>query len=742
MASGRNSLACIDSSVVNAWFILKRTWLLIVTVLLLGACSFSIQFNNSRPAELTDSIADYKDIQAIFLLLDEPVKFSKGTNYSAGIKITAASVNGQQQSVAAIGTLRADSALKKMHTGETYQCRLSLSPTHQGQREGFRAKCTDEPTLMSRASRQTTAITQIRQAFMQNLRGVDGDSAGLVAGLAIGDVSQISEQLQGDMKLVSLTHLTAVSGANCAIVLAMFYLLVRRMGGGRWTRLAVGLIALVLYVLLVGPQPSVLRAAVMASAVLIGISLGRKTAPMTALAASVIILLVADPWLAIEFGFALSVAATAGLLVLTKPISEKLERFFPRWLAIALSVSIAAQIFCLPILLQLQQGLATYSLPANLLAAPLVAPITVLGILGTGFAWLLPPVTWLCTYLASLAGWLIIEIVEVFANSDNVTLSWPVGIPGGLIATCIVVGFLLWLRAEPTKLRNLGISSLALIAAVSAGFISFNLVTRSQWPIRDWSVVACDVGQGDSLVVRSAGKVAVIDVGRESRLVDECLQRLRIQRIDVLVLTHFDMDHIGGLSGAIGGRQIGYALVSPFKDDRWGATGTNKLLSDSGIKTISVEKGMNGALGEFEWQVLWPNRFAAGAEDSNDASIIMLWKGKTFNLLTMADSGEKSQMQIASDASWWSDQIIQSLPLVLKVSHHGSSDQYGELIEELTPELSLISAGKNNSYGHPTKRTLALLKSTGSAVYRTDELGSLAIASRDGGLVLANAPRG
>ena len=742
MASRCNTLAVFHSFAINARFILKRTWLLITAVLVLGASSFSIQFHSSRPAALADSVADFRDIQSNFLLLDEPEKFSTGPNYSAGIKITSVLLNGQSQSFAAVGIIRGDSSLRALHTGETFECVLSLSPTHNGERAGFRATCKDEPVMVGSASKANDVITKIRQAFMQNLHGVDADSTGLVAGLTIGDVSEISEELQEDMKLVSLTHLTAVSGANCAIVLAMFYLIVRRLGGGRWARLAVGLSALVAYVLLVGPQPSVLRAAVMASAVLIGISLGRKTAPMTALAASVIVLLVADPWLSVEFGFALSVAATAGLLVLTKPISEKLERFLPKWLAIALAVSIAAQIFCLPILLQLQQGLATYSLPANLMAAPLVAPITVLGIIGTVFAWLFPPITWVCTYLASLAGWLITKIVDAFANSDNATLSWPVGISGGLIATCIVFGFLLWLKAEPTKLRNLGILSLVFIAAVSAGFIGFNLVTRSQWPIKDWTVVACDVGQGDSLVVRSAGKVAVIDVGRDSRLVDDCLQRLNIQKIDVLVLTHFDMDHIGGLSGAIGGRQVDYALVSPFKDERWGATGTSLILSEAGIRTIPAEKGMTGDLGEFEWQVLWPNRLAAGAEDSNDASIIMLWKSSAFNLLTMADSGEKSQMRIASDASWWSDQMIQSLPLVLKVSHHGSSDQYGELIEELKPELSLISAGKNNSYGHPTERTLALLKSTGSAVYRTDELGSLALASREGGLVLANAPRG
>ena len=742
LASRRCPLALLDNPVISTGFILKRTWLLVAAVLLLGASSFSIQFQAARPALLAESIADFRDMQAKFILMGEPVKFSKSDNYSVAIKMITASVHDQSRAFAAKGQLLGDAAVKRFHNGETLACLLSLRPTPKGDRAGFIARCADEPVLVASASKADTMITQVRQMFMKNLRGIDADSAGLVAGLAIGDVSQISSELQADMKLVSLAHLTAVSGANCAIVLAMFYLLVRRLGGGRWMRLFVGLTALAAYVLLVGPQPSVLRAAVMASAVLVGISLGRKTAPSTALAASVIILLVADPWLAVDFGFALSVAATLGLLLLTKPMTEKLERFFPKWLARALSVSVAAQIFCLPILLQLQQGLATYSLPANLLAAPLVAPITVMGIIGCIFGWLFPPITWVCTYLASTASWLITKIVDGFVNSDNVTLSWPVGVSGGLIASCIVVGFLLWLKAEPTKLRNLGLLSLTLIAAISTGFMSFNLFSRSNWPIDDWSIVACDVGQGDSLVVRSAGKIAVIDVGRENRLVDECLQRLKIKKIDLLVLTHFDMDHIGGLSGAIVGREVGLAMISPFKDERWGATGTSRLLSESGVKTFAAEKGMTGSLGECRWLVLAPNRFAAGAEDSNDASIIMLWQNTEFNLLTMADSGEKSQMIIAADRSWWTSPLIHSLPLVLKVSHHGSSDQYGELIEELEPDLSLISAGKNNSYGHPTRRTLALLRATGSAIYRTDELGSLAVASRDGGLVLANAPRG
>jgi competence protein ComEC len=298
------------------------------------------------------------------------------------------------------------------------------------------------------------------------------------------------------------------------------------------------------------------------------------------------------------------------------------------------------------------------------------------------------------------------------------------------------------LKSEPTKLRNLGIVILMFIFTTSLGSIGFNLVKSSQWPLRDWSVVSCDVGQGDATVIQSRGVVAVIDVGRDDRLVDACLQRLEISRIDLLVLTHFDMDHIGGLRGAISGREVGQAMVSPFKDERWGATGTNLYLAKGGVPIVQVEKGMQGQLGDFAWQVLSPNRNAAGAEDSNDASIVMLWKAAQFNILTMADIGEKGQMRLARDEQWWSDSRIHSVPLILKVSHHGSADQFHELIEELKPDLSLVSAGQNNSYGHPTQRTLSLLASTGSAIYRTDELGSISVASREGALVLSNSPRG
>ena len=721
---------------------LKRTILLLVSSLALGLASFSLQFSAARPQVLSSTVQNFHKAKVTFEILEEPKKFVGTQSYSASIKVFSASTSDSTAQLAARGVLQGDASLRSLQSGSKYRCLMSFRTAALGGRDGFRGSCSDEPVLISKAPVQNQVVSLLRSSFMQNLRGVDSDAAGLVAGLAIGDTSMLDQALVDDMKLVSLSHLTAVSGANCAIILGMFYFLVRKIGGGRWWRLGIGLAALFGYVQLVGAHPSVLRAAIMAACVLVGISLGRRTAPVSALGLSVIILLIADPWLATDYGFALSVAATFGLLILTEPITVKLKNYLPNWLAIALGVSLSAQILCFPILLQLQSGLSTYALIANVLAEPLVAPVTILGIAACLVAWVFPPAAWFLTFLASEATWLLARIAHHFANQQNVTVDWPTGVTGAVIAVCIVFGMLLWLRAEPLALRNIGLSVLAIIAAASAGSIGFNLVRSANWPIKDWQVVACDVGQGDSLVVRSQGKVALIDVGRDNRPVDECLKNLGVHQIDLLVLTHFDTDHIGGLSGALTNRSVGLALVSPFKDERWGATGTNILLSRAGIKVIGVEKGMTGSLGEFEWQVLNPNRSANGAEDSNDASVVMLWRAPDLNLLTMADLGEKGQMRISAHSSWWRDSTLQTRPLVLKVSHHGSADQFGELIEHLKPDLSLISVGQGNSYGHPTLRTLQLLQSTGSRIERTDELGSIAVAVREGVLVTASSPRG
>jgi competence protein ComEC len=257
----------------------------------------------------------------------------------------------------------------------------------------------------------------------------------------------------------------------------------------------------------------------------------------------------------------------------------------------------------------------------------------------------------------------------------------------------------------------------------------------------DYTIVNCDVGQGDALVIRSQGKVAVVDVGQESPAIDACLTGLGINKIDLLVLTHNHLDHVGGTLGAIAGREVSIAMVSSFAKDEPRVNTAEQLLINRGIPLVEAEKGMSGVLGEFEWEVLSPNRGAPEAEDSNDASTTMFWSSPRLALFTMGDSGERAQFRIGAEYRELLNSDFDSKFVLVKVAHHGSSDQAPEFYEAISADIALISAGQDNSYGHPTKRTLDLLAYTGSQVLRTDEMGSVGIAVTGSGVEVTVAGR-
>ena len=585
-------------------------------------------------------------------------------------------------------------------------------------------------------------FASIRQTFLANIVGVSSDSGGLVAGLAVGDTTRLSSLSSETMKVVSLTHLTAVSGANCAIIVGLVYFLLSRLAIGRWLRISFAAMSLILYVLIVGPEPSVLRAAVMAGAVLFATGLGRSGSAASVLALSVIILLVSDPWLSSNFGFQLSVLATLGILLVSPALTDRFARILPRWLALALGVSVGAQLVCLPVLLQLQPGLSTYSIPANVLAEPLVAPITILGILGFLAAPVAPWLTSAFTWLASLGSWLILELANYFAGLPEATLGWPGGISGIYLSLVVILGVVLWLKSSNRLVRvGAGLSIGLVCSALFGGLVSHQFSSAS-WPPKDWSVVSCDVGQGDGTVIKSQGEVAVIDVGREATPIRNCLERLGIQHIDILVLTHFDLDHVGGLDGALIGRTIDNAIITSFQDERPAAQITWRKLRQHASSLTQAETGMHGTLGEFRWQILSPHRGASEAQDSNDGSVTMLFRGEGLVLATLADLGERGQRRLVDESANWLGGGFGATPVIVKVAHHGSADQFPGFYSALGPELALVSDGIGNDYGHPTERALKILQDVGAQIHRTDLEGSIAVVSIAEGLRVYGAGRG
>jgi len=714
---------------------LKLRWLAVFVWL--GAAAFTAFFASKLlPTELREAVSNRSTISVTAKLLSIPVKetgaSSFGDRYRATIEVLKpATMAGTT------GTLSGDEKLAQLSSGDVVSGSMSFRPAF-----GFASDFTANLKYLKSVTKgEPDPIQGMRTSFLASLRGVSTDSAALVAGLAIGDDSQLSAQTKEDFRKVSLTHLSAVSGANCAIVLAGVAFLLNLLPIARPFRTLFSFAAIGFYLSLVGQEPSVLRASAMVGVVLLGFLIGRRVSPLDAIALSVIGLLLWQPELSFSYGFALSALATIGLVVLAPKLVEVFEKRMPTWLAIVISVSIAAQIACLPVLLMLQPELPVYSILANVLAEPLVAPITVLGLLACLISPVVPFLSSAITLLASIPGSFIVYIGKTLASAPMASISWYEGVTGVVLGGLLTLSIGVLLLSKVPKLRVVSGSVLALIVlAFTAQGSSAGIQTRNFYK-GDYTLVNCDVGQGDALVIRSKGEVAVIDVGRENPAIDSCLSGLGISRIDLLVLTHFDMDHIGGVVGAVTGRSVSQALVTSSKDERPGADFAKGYLEGLGIPMARAEVGMTGKLGNFSWQVLSPHLGAPEAKDTNDGSISMVWQDESIALITLADLGESGQLRVGAEHSALLSSGFGDRQVVVKVAHHGSGDQASELYEAIEPDVALISVGLGNSYGHPTRRVLEMLEVTGAQVFRTDQSGAIGVTEGENGLAISVSGR-
>lgn len=219
-----------------------------------------------------------------------------------------------------------------------------------------------------------------RQSFIERATRLPEPGAGLLPGLAVGDVRAVPASLNDDMRTSGLSHLTAVSGANCAVVVGAVFWVTALCGGGRAPRVLLSGLALGGFVVLVTPEPSVVRAAVMAGVAMLAVLLGRPSAGAGLLSLCVVGILIADPWLAGTPGFALSVVASGALILLAPPLSRGLGRWMGAPLALAIAVPLAAQLACGPIIALFAEQQSLVGVAANIVAAPAAPIATVIGL--------------------------------------------------------------------------------------------------------------------------------------------------------------------------------------------------------------------------------------------------------------------------------------------------------------------------------------------------------------------------
>ncbi|MGP3536576.1 ComEC/Rec2 family competence protein [Microbacterium sp. RD1] len=616
-----------------------------------------------------------------------------------------------------------------MPIGATVTLRGVAFPASPGERATVVVRADGEPQLLVPPPGLWGALATLRSRLADAAARLPGPGAALVPGLAVGDTSAVTPALEESMKAASLTHLTAVSGANCAIVVGLGFGAAALCRARRAVRIGAGLSTLGVFVLLVTPEPSVVRAGAMAAVAMVGVGVGRVGSGVAVLCAAVSVLFVLDPWLALSLGFALSTTATASLLVLTRPIGTALGRVMPVPLAMAIAVPLAAQLACGPLLILVDPHVPVLGVLANLLAAPAAPAATVAGF----FACLAAPVPVIQDALAA-AAWVpsswIAGVATTIGALPGQRLAWVDGPPGAALLAALgvaVVVALLPLRAAAAR-RWRAVRAAAVVAVVTSLAVGVGQVAligvAAPWTVPTaWQIVVCDVGQGDAVLVRAGDATALIDTGPAPEPVAECLRRFGVTSLDLLVLTHFDADHSGGVD-AVRGR-VRTVLHGPPDVDGARALA---LLESGGARLSTASAGQEGSIGPARWRVLWPTD---GVRlPGNDASVALRIDGSEIpSMLLLGDLSAEAQIRLrAAHPPGRVD--------VVKVAHHGSADQDDALYEMADADLALIPVGADNDYGHPRETLLSLLRHVGTRIARSDVDGHIAVWRDGSGLHL------
>ncbi|MEZ0091593.1 ComEC/Rec2 family competence protein [Streptacidiphilus sp. EB129] len=598
----------------------------------------------------------------------------------------------------------------------------------------------------------------LRAGLRRATDGLAPDPRALLPGVVVGDTSRIPPDLDEAFLATDLAHITAVSGANLSVVLVLLIGVAARSRtperGGIAARLGLplrvtavgGVAATVGFVILCRPDPSVLRAAATGLIMLLALATGRRAPALSALAGATMLLVLIDPWLSRSYGFALSALATGGLLTLGPRWTAGLvRRGWPRRLAEAVACAAAAQAVCGPLLVLKAARVSLVAIPCNLLAEIAVAPATLLGFAALAAAPFSLPAAVVIARLASVPAAWIAWLARRAADLPGAEVGWPGGWTGALLltaSTCAAVACLPVLRHRWVVIPL----CLALLALLLRPAPLTRMVTG--WPPPHWRVVACDVGQGDALVVSpgsAAGAALVIDAGPDPHSVDQCLRRLDVTRVALLLLTHLHADHVEGVPGVLHDREVGAIETTPDEEPAGEWAKVRRWAAAADVPLLHSSPGERRTLGDLHWQVLWPDGpLDLGTPGPNNASVTLLLTTPHLRMAFLGDLEPPAQSRLLAHLSGYP--ALRHLDL-LKVAHHGSAKQDVELIRALAPRVALISCGIDNSYGHPAPSTLGLLHSLGTTVLRTDQQGDLAVldepAGTDGteGLAVATRPR-
>lgn len=578
------------------------------------------------------------------------------------------------------------------------------------------------------------------QLFSHRLRqlladAVPEDAAGLLQVFLTGDRTGLSYAQKSDFQMAGVSHMIAISGMHVSILLAFLSFLL----GNRRTLLALlGIPVVLLFVFATGCSPSAVRAALMQLLFLLAPLLGRDNDAPTSLCAALLLLLLQNPYAIANLSLQLSFGSMAGIVWVTRTIYGWLTRpkIMQTWLAhddlrkprmlrlalfarrvlmkgvhVSISTTLGAQLFTLPICAISLGSFSIYTLLSNLLILWAVS-LSFWGALLTAL------LGWIWLPLGSIAGWLTAWPVRYILLMSRLIARLPFALlPTDspfpvifLIVSYLILGLAIGCRK--VLLPTLGI--------VGALMLTVTLTTLDARP-DVFRITAFDVGQGQSVCMLTKDFSALYDCGgtgndTAGQKAAEKLLLAGVQRLDAVVLSHYDIDHVGGLAQLMYRIDVDTLYLPPPMEDDAECETFLSLASQYGVEVVYVEEETvlpfaNGSLTVFP---------PVSTESSNAGSLCILYSCAGYDMLATGDMDELAERLFLFERT------LPQVELYI-AGHHGSKHSSSEtLLDVIRPETVIVSVG-NNRYGHPSQEALARFAAVGATVRRTDECGDITI---------------
>ncbi len=560
--------------------------------------------------------------------------------------------------------------------------------------------------------------------------GLDGPRAALARGMVLGEDEGLDERDREAFRASGLAHLLAASGQNVMLLGALALPVLALMGLGLRARLVGALALVALYVPLAGAGPSIQRAGVMGAAGMVAALAGRPASRCYAVLLAAAATLAFNPGSAGDPGWQLSFAAVVAILVVAPRLAEALcRRGVARPVADACAVTAGATLATGPLMAFYFGRLSLISLPANLLAAPAVAPVMWLGMAAAAVGWLVPAAAALINALAQFPlaylGWLAHAAASLPVASVGVRIGSASALVGVYVLLASSAMAVVRLPRRTTR-RLLG----PLVALAAVG-VAFGLARARPPPPDPRALIVSflDVGQGDATLVQAGGAAMLVDTGPPGGPLLSRLRRAGVRRLDVLVITHAQADHEGETAAVLRRFPVGLLLDggagTPTPEHRAIVEAAKRRR----VPRVTPDAGETLRAGPLELRVLWPHREPAArhaGEDPNQRAIVARLRDGDFDLLLPADA--EADVTSALDLG----------PVeALKVAHHGSEDPgLPDMLRRLHPRLAVVEVGRHNTYGHPTAQALGALRAV-PGVYRTDRDGTVRLVVEGGRMTVA-----